>query len=243
MGVDTGTGSTGTGDNNKIWMSKMSKFEVHGWRWHNLSLYHGYKRLSILCNNDVFNDDTHTLTKTADYLFNFNHEALITIENTVFKPWLDKNIKQNKEHKQLIADCWSIKKDIQDNLNTCRRLASRLSADPSSRPALGAMCESTASLLLSAMSLQDASVVPLINSSATRAHQRRLNTRILRTLPLRHARMHLAAMWEVVRGTREEEIWKMKIPAVARRMVRDWKGYEERVGGIAGLEIGDELRF
>ena len=235
-------------------MSKMSKFEVHGWRWHNLSLYHGYKRLSILCNDDNNNsddsnnnsDDTYTTTSllhTADYLFNFNHEALITIENTVFKPWLDKNIKQNKEHKQLIADCWSIKKDIQDNLNTCRRLASRLSADPSSRPALGAMCESTASLLLSAMSLQDASVVPLINSSATQASQRRLNTRILRTLPLRHARMHLAAMWEVVRGTREEEIWKMKIPAVARRMVRDWKGYEERVGGIAGLEVGDELRF
>ena len=219
------------------WRSTMSSFEVHGWRWHNLSVLHGYRRLSKLCDDAAVKgpegsaDRVENIRETAKYLVEFNHRTLVEIENKVFKPWLDTTLPPSSS--ATIRHCWSLKSGLDSIRSACSETLPSLSYE--TLPALSSLCDAASSCLLEAVRVQDSSVVPLIVAGSTRRQQKRLNSRILRSLGISDARMHLAAMWDVVRGTKEEEVWEEKIPAVARRMVRGWRGYGERAGMIADI--------
>jgi len=94
---------------------------------------------------------------------------------------------------------------------------------------LGRTLDEMEGIVKSNIEVQDKSVVPCIAENLSRWKQGRVNNRILRGLGLLTSRAHLVGMHDAVMelkgegGERERELWKGKIPKVARMGVKGWR--------------------
>eukprot|EP00519_Triparma_laevis_P006274 CAMPEP_0182497680 /NCGR_PEP_ID=MMETSP1321-20130603/6094_1 /TAXON_ID=91990 /ORGANISM="Bolidomonas sp., Strain RCC1657" /LENGTH=213 /DNA_ID=CAMNT_0024701609 /DNA_START=439 /DNA_END=1080 /DNA_ORIENTATION=- len=203
-----------------------------------MSLKESMKRLAYMCercNEEGTEEyDVKDIVKSGAYAFDFNHDTLHSVETNIFKPWLTSALSSSPSSiHSVLSECWSRKSAINSHASTCKSLLSSLSKNrsvPSSLLALQKTCTTIASLIDSNIHDQDTVLVPSINAAATSSQQKRLNSRILKSLGITQARTHLSSMWEVVRHEPEEvELWKIKIPKVAR-IIAGSKSWEDKIG-------------
>lgn len=213
--------------------------QIHGWRWHNLSLKSSMSRLSLMCSSypEYAVSD---ITKSGKYCCEFNHDTLYLTETGIFKPWLIHKTRESREEiKETIEEVWRRKGIIKERNEICKTLIEELNEEGDVEKVLGELkinAEIISGLIEDNMKEQDSIIIPEINLQSSSRDQKKLNNKILKSLGITNARTHLNSMWDVVQHYPEEvKIWKVKIPKVARVVVGG-RGWEERIGRMREIK-------
>lgn len=72
----------------------LTKFHIHGWRWHTMSFIYEMKRLNQLAAKmSSTTGSLPSLQQAVDYVIGFNMKGLHNIERDLFFPWMRKQMK------------------------------------------------------------------------------------------------------------------------------------------------------
>lgn len=220
--------------------SSLSRFDIHGWRWHSLSLRRDCLRLASLASlheADPSRCSLGELREAAEFVDGFNHGGLRDVEEHLFFPWLEAHAFSGRYPSEP-ADAARAREALAELKKQKAALAALSEQLPSSPPpAMRALSLSMSSSLSSILSLQDSSLVPFIAATVPLKEQSAFASRVIRRLGVLAARAHLVGMRDAAHGHpggEEGRLFEERIPGIARRMIPGWRRgmYKKRAGRL-----------
>eukprot|EP00529_Nitzschia_sp_RCC80_P026245 CAMPEP_0113484748 /NCGR_PEP_ID=MMETSP0014_2-20120614/24127_1 /TAXON_ID=2857 /ORGANISM="Nitzschia sp." /LENGTH=349 /DNA_ID=CAMNT_0000378371 /DNA_START=207 /DNA_END=1256 /DNA_ORIENTATION=+ /assembly_acc=CAM_ASM_000159 len=240
--------------------SLLSRFHVHGWRWHTLSLARESGRLSSLASRTTAKDldEASRLKDAVSYVVDFNMKGLHKIEKQVFFPWMREKftrstsinndaelskaftqvmdrLEKDQRHVAKLGDTISKNVEIACNPKKSERIRSeavQVIADQSAQ-----LEQTTRSMI----EVEDKLLVPSIAKIVPEDEQKSFSNKVLRNLGLMDSRLHLVGMYEAVNDLEgqsnvvEKDLFERSIPSIPQMMIPRWrrKLYEPRTKDLS----------
>lgn len=229
------------------------KFVINGWRWHTMSAIRDLDRFSRVIEHLLSRDSTVNAAEAArlsgchEFVFNFNIAGLHRVESELIAPFLRSNLPASvwppqlddllyrhtqviEYSKQICSLCDSLaasqRNEYRRRSSEQDEVSAQTDASLSSRQLLlfmGELVHKASTRIEEIKSMQETFFVPLIASHLELDAQEALNRRVVPTLGLLDAQVHLASMRAGIDGDPLEiELFRTQLPAAVHRLMPLW---------------------
>lgn len=229
------------------------KFVINGWRWHTMSAIRDLDRFSRVIEHLLSGDSNINAAEAArlsgchEFVFNFNIAGLHRVESELIAPFLRSNLPASvwpsqlddllhrhtqvmEYSKQICSLCDSLaasqRNEYRRRSSEQDEVSAQTDASLSSRQLLLSMGElvyKASTRIEEIKSMQETFFVPLIASHLELDTQEALNRRVVPTLGLLDAQVHLASMRAGIDGDPLEiELFRTQLPAAVHRLMPLW---------------------
>jgi len=211
--------------------NRLSRFHIHGWRWHQAALVRDAKRFESAvrkskCDWGGNQCSAQSLNSAVRWLLDTNLRDFRLVQNEVFLPFLQKNLPTEtfapiqrtiERHDRCIQE---LEKRIRDEVEAC--------AIPSQCPQHRQRLEQAARLLSRQMeqayTSQQLMVIATVAERIPTSVQRGFEEQVRRRLSMEQKRLHVVSFHEAIKDDPEELArFKATLPAPVRLLLGNWR--------------------
>lgn len=218
------------------------QFLINGWRWHTSSALRDLQRYTAVLEHveNGYSSHAENTSNKSDGITNYkdrvdacykfvcgyNLKGLMKIESELFFPWLKEmlppaaiplmsELTQEQSDAKILSSqigqlCVELSGRIDDDLSAIRQINSKLKAIRKS--------------YLKIQSVQETVFVPYIKAFIPKKEQERFNRKVIATLGMLQAQVHLVGMVEAIKDQPHEmSMLRSQIPSLAQATLSIWK--------------------
>ncbi|KAF6000572.1 hypothetical protein F1559_002107 [Cyanidiococcus yangmingshanensis] len=210
---------------------RLSRFHIHGWRWHQAALVRDAKRFQqaarlLRCGRDRGACTARSLDQAARWLLDVNLQDFLLVQNELFLPFLQKNLSAER-----VKPILRVSERHEQNIQLlAQRLRTELAACatpdqcPRHRQRLEQAATRLAHLMEQAYATEQSLVVAAVAESIPPRKQRSFEEQVRRRLNAEQKRLHVVSFYEAIKDDPVELArFRSLVPAPVHLFLGSWR--------------------